>query len=507
MTPPGLPRGLSPPLVAFLVAGAVSFAGSFSWALGGGDETWFLAVMSRLLSGDRLYRDLFFGSLPLSAQLAEPVFRIFGCEILVLRALIVLSFAGSAGFLVKAAGDLGIQRRQLPVFVLALLVFADGGPAHLYSPLSAFFLSATLAVVVAFRRRPRPGLLAAAGLLAGLTFAAKPNVGGAALAAAALSLAAVPPCPAASLRGAALFGAAAALPVVLPLLPFLAPGGGMGDLLEYVALNKGTYLRVAGVPYTESVVRAVRLFLAPPRSGSEFLDVVLAFRSFVLPAALLAFLVAWARRGGAERRSGAVLVLFSLAALSAIFPRADVSHLAYALPVPLLAAVWALPATKRSPVTRRAVIAVGGLLAVIVSAALLRGPVGLLRGTWTFLGLPHVRGVLFPASGAPEVRRQAAELRRAAAGQPLFLLSSDAAFWSLVSGVRNPTPFDCPRSTAFGRTGEARLLLDIESGRLSRVCMAPSPDWRLRPLLLEDAVPLLMRPAGPAGPCTLFVRP
>ncbi|HQR47586.1 MAG TPA: hypothetical protein PK598_16435, partial [Thermoanaerobaculia bacterium] len=109
--PSGGPRRLPPALTAFLAAGAISFAGSFSWFVGGGDETWFLAVMSRLLSGERLYRDVFFGSLPLSAQLAEPVLRIFGPELLVLRALIALCLAGTAGFLVKAAQDLGAAGR------------------------------------------------------------------------------------------------------------------------------------------------------------------------------------------------------------------------------------------------------------------------------------------------------------------------------------------------------------------------------------------------------------
>ncbi|HQR67501.1 MAG TPA: hypothetical protein PLB02_08915, partial [Thermoanaerobaculia bacterium] len=325
--------------------------------------------------------------------------------------------------------------------------------------------------------------------------------------AAALSLAAVPPRPAASLRRAALFGAAAALPVALSLLPFLAPGGGIGDLLEYVVLNKGTYLRDAGIPYVEGVATALRRLVPPPRGGSEVLELVAALRSLALPAALALFLVAGARRTGPDRRSAAVLALFSLSSLSALYPRADITHLPYALPVPLLAAVWALAPAGGERTARAAGLLAAGLLGAIVLGVLLRGPVGLLRGTWTFLGLPHVRGVVVPASSAPDTRRRAAELRRAADGRPLFLLMWDAGFWSLVSGVRNPTPYDFPLSTAFGRTGEARLLLDIESGRLSRVCLASSWDERLRPVMAEDGVPLLMRKAGPAGPCTLYVRP
>ena len=180
--------------------------------------------------------------------------------------------------------------------------------------------------------------------------------------------------------------------------------------------------------------------------------------------------------------AAATVAVLAIVELATLFPRADIDHVVPAVPGFLVAILFAWHvaagsgrAGGRVTATRRpldsgwcrpaalSVVAVACVVRLSASGAALVSP----ARTWS--ALPHLSGVLLPKAREAELAADADALRGAAAGEPLFLLMPDAGLYYLVSGLTNPTPFDYPLATAFGRTGEADLATAIEAGRVTRV--------------------------------------
>ena len=69
------------------------------------------------------------------------------------------------------------------------------------------------------------------------------------------------------------------------------------------------------------------------------------------------------------------------------------------------------------------------------------------------------------------MRAKAEALRELDAQLPgrTFLLVPDAGLYYLITGMRNPTPYDYPYVTAFGRNGEAQTAAAIRRGEITKV--------------------------------------
>jgi hypothetical protein len=117
--------------------------------------------------------------------------------------------------------------------------------------------------------------------------------------------------------------------------------------------------------------------------------------------------------------------------------------------------------------------------------------------------LPHLRWIVMRRAQVAGLERDAAAFREAAAREPVFLLVPNAGLYYLVSGVRNPTPFDYPLVTAFGRTGMADVAARIEQGTLPQVCMRPVTGL-MAPEPLQRTVRARLKPAANLGPCVLY---
>ena len=59
------------------------------------DERWFLQVVHRISTGDVLYRDVFFGSTPLSVYITSYVTRFTGIEAIAVKAVTNLAFTAT----------------------------------------------------------------------------------------------------------------------------------------------------------------------------------------------------------------------------------------------------------------------------------------------------------------------------------------------------------------------------------------------------------------------------
>lgn len=473
------------------------------------DEAWFLQVVQRVTSGEVLYRDVFFGVTPLSVDLLVPLAWAWGPEVWLVRAAMVACVAAIALLCSVIARLLGSDREFSWLLSAALLLLAFPVPVAPYAPLATLFLLAALAAVLAWEATARPSwrALVLAGVACGMGFASKQNIGLYTLAAVLLVVVSSRAQPGETAQGRMPASGVVLASFLLSSVLFLLPvwwSGALPAFLDYGILNKVTYLRRAGVSYFEGLRTLAGLLRSDPLSSR-----LVANAAYLLPP--LAWLaLAWsARRGSsADQRRTVIVAVFCAAATVGLFPRADEVHLAYMMPVFLLvlAFVWDRPGLGRTRRGRLAHAGAGSVLVALLVLRICRPLIGLATGAAGFSALPHFRGIVTPTATLETLRVQSQRLRNAG-GDEVFLLSSKAGFYYLASGLRNPTPFDYPLVTAFGRQGEAEVVAAIRAGRISRVCVDPqvlrSP---MRPPLLGAFVESEMTLTSDEGFCAMYRR-
>jgi hypothetical protein len=280
--------------------------------------------------------------------------------------------------------------------------------------------------------------------------------------------------------------AASAAVFALTLLPVLVTGG-LPRFVEYAFTAKGTYVGAGGYGYADALGSATRLALDAlvTPSAQTLEDGTRSVPALLPPLAFGLWLL---------RRRHPVLVLCALASLAGAYPRFTTRHLAVALPAALLLVAVSLP-----PRAMRAAAAV----AVLWIAANVVG--GLLPkwGDATLTGEPHLRGTVVRGSDLADWRADAAALREAE--RPLFVVSAESGLLHLLSGVPNPTPFDYPYVTAFGKDGEARVAERIRRGDIVAVCLGGIPDV-FEPARISRAVRDTLRLRRELSGCGLYVR-
>jgi hypothetical protein len=444
------------------------------------DDAWMVLVTQRVLSGEVLYRDVFCGVTPLAFQAYAWMASLFGNSLFVLRAYNHLLYVAVLVATIGVGERLAIPRRWMHCALGSIVLWSLPVYDSIYSTLAVLWSVVAFGCAVGLTQSLRSpiALSFVGGLACGLAFASKQNVG-------LLSMVAFGSTVLWFLRGRLVAGGGALVAgfvfgAVPPLLPTLLAGAGPW-LLAQGFVNKSVYLSKAGQSYAQY------LNLTPV--GEFATHGILYgwlewFRSlgYVLPFALVLGVVAWLRR--AEDR-GMILVVFAFAgaSLMAIYPRPDPSHL-----------VMAIPAT--------------GLAVAYFCGLLFRGSVasGLcLAGVLLAMGAQL--SWLSTREDGQGSHRPSDRIREAAHGQPLFLLVGDAPLWYLGSGVTNPTRFDYPLASTFGRDGQAEVIESIRNGRVQRVCLQKSDDWQgLPPTELLAFVRTRMQPGEDAGPCRIFER-
>lgn len=487
---------MAAPLSARALAALAAVFALFAWlesAVGGfgyGDETWFLQVLDRVAGGDVLYRDVFFGSTPLTVWAGLPAVKLFGSELLVVKAEVAVAIGVLGAGVVKLALDAGISRRGAILLAASVVCFGARFPSSPYTWGAMAGAIWALVAADAFRRDPRQHLLLLAGAAAGLAAASKYTIGFLALLAAAGLVARRTP------RAMLPVGAAFAGVLALAILPVLLTGGGE-RFLEYGFTAKGTYVDAGGLSYFETAEAGLHaLWEAATSPSRETLQPAATGLMVLAPvAAALVAVPAW-RRG-----APAVVLVLAVLALAGAFPRYEDRHLMTALAGPVLligvaAHLWLPHGWWR----RAALLAATGWVAANAIGGVL--PQGGARPT----DIAHLSGVFVPDTDAEQSRTRARALARAADAGPLFVVSGAAGLDYLLSGVENVTPYDYPYVTAFGKDGEAETAAQVRAGRFAAVCLDEEIDERLRPRRLERAIREAMT-AGAALPgCRLFHR-
>jgi len=233
----------------------------------------------------------------------------------------------------------------------------------------------------------------------------------------------------------------------------------------------------------------------------EQLQLLLPFPTFVL------LLYAIAR--APLRRMAVVVSILTGAGFADVFPRVSTTHMSCMLALLTVAMLWAgREAVWRERMRLRlAGFGFSGLFLVAGIAYWTLNPVaGVLNGDLRPSDLAHLRGPLLPVSELKTLHAQAVALQSVGQDGRLFIVSSGASRYYLMSGLQNPTPFDYPLATAFGLTGEADVVADLQAGHLQTVCWMPMGTHPLRPATLEAYIREHMEAVRDLGACTLYRR-
>lgn len=479
----------------------LSFLLSLIYGYNMGDESWFLHVVSRFLSGDVLYQDVFFGITPLSVYITAAFVRVFGVEILVVKACEGLCFALIALMSCKLGRQLGIIQRFSPLLAVAILVCAPPTTASLYQPLATIFYLAGFSNILAWQEnwKSYPGTAVfklkdlrapiTAGILSGFCFLSKQNIGFLSLFVTLLAIAVHHRQWKRKKLFRDLFVVLISFLFVsfLFLLPVVLSGG-FTKFLEYGFINRGTYLRYAGISFFTGLTELRIAFFLP----------LLTF------PALMAL---WIFGDGKARCLTTLVLLFVGGAFLGIFPRADWRHLVYATPELLLGLIYALHKMKPNiSKAKLSLIKLGIILALGIGGGILFiKPAGsIVLGTFHLSSLPHFRGVPTTVAQENQIREHIKVIKEVISeDEHTFFLTPYAGFYYLVTGIKNPTPFDFPLISAFGLNGENEVIEAISQLKIRNVCLTHW-DWALTPTRLENYVRESMVLVRDLGFCTLY---
>jgi hypothetical protein len=480
-----------------------------------GDESWFLRVLQRVNAGEVLYREVYYPLLPLAVYAGAAVTAAFGPTFLVLQALFFTAFLATVGICDSVARKLELRPPARALLLLALCMWSSptalGHAGGLYQPLATLFLLLCLRMVLEWSDHESAGRgnihLAVAAIAAGASFATKDQVGAVALAALLISVAIIAvhrgfPMVRV-LRTGAVAAATFIATVLLTLLPVVILGG-FEQFVEYFIVEREAYLRTSYIAYHIGI----DLFLQLAGSAMTIADLfeVVRYSLFLIqPTALLLLIVTLVQAHGEDRIRAAILVAFSVGAFLVVFPRSDLYHLVFASAMILVGMLYAADRLFCSPTLRRLLSVVFvAWMGVGLGSAAWESAKRVLSDDYALLRLPHFEFVMLRRSEIAQLQRNREALMAVAKRGPVFLLTSEAGFYYLVSGVRNPTGIDYPLVASMGRDGEERLIAAIRSRHLSLVCVRPFPVPQLRPARLEKYVQTEMHFVSHLGFCDLY---
>lgn len=483
-----------------LAVGALVFLLSLTFAITWGwdpsDESWLLHVADRVASGESLYRDVYLHVTPLSAYVLVLLIKLFGTQMLVLKAANALVFAGVVLLASRIDDQLGAQKRYSPFLLLS--IFFLGSPARLllvlfYSQLANCFLLAAFSFWLSWQATRKVRLLVGAGVALGLCFAAKQNVGTYGAVALVISTVALAWIERESPKWAALAvfrtGIAAAATAAVLMLPVVLTGG-LPRLAEFGLSGMGEYLTRGGMWYFKPLYSLVELTHNPGSIGA--MRWVNAAVPFLLPLFLLPMLVGvYVRAERADRATLIAVAAFTAAAMATLYPRSDPQHMIFVAPMVVIAIRYCWRELTRDTTTLWipfvSSVAFGGVCAgLIMMTASALGRVRSPDYVWS--RLPDHRGLLEPRMVHDGLEKNLRNLDVLPRDGRTFFIAPYAGFYYMVGGLRNPTPYDYPYAVALGKNGVAEIESDIRDGGIARVCVDEGGIPQLKAYDLEDYV-------------------
>lgn len=457
------------------------------------DETWFLQIVNRIVSGEKLYKEVFFSSTPLSVYLAAMCCKFSGAELILLRGLLALYFSLSVVFSCAILRQLKVTSTFSVFLILTFFLFshpqASWGFSGYNGLAKVFFLGCFL-FTLKWIRIPSLSHLLLSSLCAGLAFCAKQNVG-------LLAFAGILTTYTFYRRDVGPQGRKASREVLIILATFfLTACAGLfpifyqhsfKEFFEHCFFNKKNYFLLNHCNY----------FLFPSSWDSYSIFI------FAAPALLsAAYLFS---RKNSDPYFAAVWI-FLIASVVTLFPRPDNIEKMTFVPVVFIVLYYSYSYMKErmsSHIVKT--MKYGSACWIIVGMSLytFSSLNELFSGKNEFSTLPHFRSVFINSHCYKHWRA----MKNQFASFPqnkytnVFFLSTHAGFYYLLFDVKNPTFFDYPIKTALDSRGEVQLEKQIQSGQILTVFTdhANWSNWNqlqpsCRPYRLENFIKQNMEP-------------
>jgi hypothetical protein len=285
--------------------------------------------------------------------------------------------------------------------------------------------------------------------------------------------------------------------------------GAWSSFVDQVFLSKRQYVDV-GFSYVSALkgrIADLRIGTAHSSLHSGVELIITASPLVIVPALALG----WWRCRGAPDLPATGLVAFGAAGIVGVFPRPGVNHFTDAMPLVLAAtaSLWALVPRPGLAESRRARLFVVVAFTIAAAAALV--VVG--SATQDFVRGADLRAAPFaPAAFRGGGATPALRLRRAlhtnTNGQ-VFIAREDAGYFYLMTGIRNPLPYDIAERSDFGSKGQQGVIDRIRRGEARWVCLYPPGSHTLRvdplaPRMLERWVHRHLKLVAKAPACDLY---
>lgn len=143
------------------------------------EETWFLQIVNRVLSGEKLYKEVFFTSTPLSVYIGALCCQFSGAELIVVRGLLALYFSLSIILSCLILKELKITTSFLLILLACFLIIHPqmtwGFPGNY--PLAKVFFLACFLFAIKWINIPSLLNLIFSSFFAALAFCTQQNVG------------------------------------------------------------------------------------------------------------------------------------------------------------------------------------------------------------------------------------------------------------------------------------------------------------------------------------------
>lgn len=504
-------KGFSDPVPASLIAFLVVGASLAVRGVGTSDESWFLYVVHRIVGGESLYADVRYGLLPLAVEFTALPVRLLGTEIVVLKAVVAAAVACSAGVGVLSLRTLGRSAGVRRSFVLGVIALGMPGLSNSYNPLAIALVIATFYAALRWLEDGGWLLASLAGSMAGLAFAVKFTVGGAALAAAALVFfSASHQGRGHRVRLVSVVACGVSFVLVVLLIVVLTVDGGTYSPMLDEMLDKREFAASAPLIGFRGFVAQVRSLVA----GRAVLDATANLMAYAVMLSPIVAIVAnivgsrSSRRTKSERQVLMPAGFFLIPVAAMVAPKPDPSHVTYVVPLCLLLlfCIWQPPMRATRPWSRPGLVpaALGLLLLAVVAAPFIE-----IIDSSVVVSQKHFRGAIEDEAEWERLSRQAGIIDARLPVKPrdeAFLVSPRAGFLYLMMDRANPTPFDYPLATQLASRGVAEVGSAIEQGEIHHVCLASWWPPGLRPVQLEDLVRTRMQLVDRLPGCTLYAN-
>ena len=439
------------------------------------DETWFLQVVNRVLSGDTLYRDVFFGATPLSVYISAFFAKILGSELLVMRGVLALYFVISILISCAILKELHVKNPYSFLFFLSFFIFAHFQAAFGYSGYNAlsklFFLPCLYFSLRWLKRLSHRHLALAAGF-AGLCFCSKQNVGALAF---LCILSVLLVTKKARVKQLMVVCFSSLSVIVFCLFPTWIQGG-WDAFIDYGFLNKKNYIHLETDGY-----------FVVPHPWNHYSVLIL-----VAPFLLLLLLFLYKRTKNVDLHSK-ILWIFLIGSIVNLYPRPTNDQKMICIPFFLITIVYLydrIPIKWKSQIKIALCCWFGIALIFLVKKPL----IPFLQKEHSLSVVPHFRGIAMETNCHLHWANMKKQFSAEFDGNNFFFLSTHAGFYYLLFDLHNPTPFDYPIHTAYGLSGEQKVVEMIKNSHINTV-IQDHPHWsnwwtvkKRRPFQLEKTI-------------------